>query len=391
VYEDYARDSRVRRHVRALAGAGYDVRVLALGDAQTVDVAAADGARLSALVGRKYRGASKAAYVVSYTRFAILVALRVVAALPRGLAAVWVNNPPDLLVFAVLPAKLGRVPILLDVHDMSSDLYAAKFGAPGTRRSPAVSIVGWVVRIVEDLAYRIADALLTVHGSYAERIRARVGRGTPVTDVLNVPDAPGWIEIGDGRDPTTRTPGRLVLGHHGTIAARFGVDLAVRAVRALVDDGLDVELRILGDGDAAGGIEPLVLELDLEERVRHDRRTFRPEEIPAFLGPVDVLVAPYRRSAFVDELLPVKILEAVVLGTAVVATSTRALRRHLGDDVITYLDEPTVEAIAAAIRPLAEPAERARRWRAGRTAARTLAWEPQRERLLSWFGSVARR
>lgn len=390
VYEDYSRDSRVRRHVRALAAEGYIVDVLAVGDATAIEAAAGDGARLIPLVARKYRGGSKVRYALAYGRFAALLALRTIASLRSGLAAVWVNSPPDLLALAVLPAKLGRLPLLLDVHDMSSDLFAAKFDRPGSGRSPGAAVVGAIVKLVEALAYRSANAVLTVHASYAERIHRRVPR-TPVVDVLNVPDAPGWLELGDGRDPTDQPASkRLVLGHHGTIAERFGVDLAVRAVRVLVDEGRDVELRILGDGDHAPSVAALITELDLGDRVHLDRRTFRPDEVAEFLRGVDVVIAPYRRSTFVDELLPVKILEAVVLGVPVVATATKVLRHYLGDDVIDYVDEPTVESLATRVRTLADPAVRAERWRAGRLAARELAWAPQRERLLVWFRSAAR-
>jgi glycosyltransferase involved in cell wall biosynthesis len=246
VYEDYARDSRVRRHSRALAARGHQVAVLALDSADGVACATRDGVTLRPLGRSKYRGGNRLRYVAAYLSFA----LRVTIALTRNhVDTIIVNNPPDFLVFATVFARVSGTKVALDVHDMTSDLYEAKFRAAGGRR-----VILPMVRAIETASYRFADVILTVHESYAARIRRRVS-GKRVIPVLNIPDniAPERRRVG------ARTAlGSVRLGHHGTIVERFGIDLAVRAVGLARSEGLDVTLDILGDGDFAPEVQKLI-------------------------------------------------------------------------------------------------------------------------------------
>ena len=382
VYEDYARDSRVRRHARALVQDGYKVLVIALGGPEAVSAAAGDGVELRRLGTRKYRGRSRLAYLRAYAFFFIRLTITITAVVRRQPLAVWVNNPPDALVFAALPARLFGARVVLDVHDITSDLFAAKFGAS--------RFFGRLVHAIEGLAYRAASCIVTVHAPYRDRIAARVP-GKPVVDVLNVPDYADWLSIGQARAANAADvePGVLVLGHHGTIVERFGSDIAVRAVAILRDRGLSVRLKILGDGDFAPDLCRLIEELGVGEQVDFDRRTFRPEEVAAFAGSIDIGVAPYRPSTFVDNALPVKILEYLVLGVAVIATPTAVTRQYIGEDAIRYLEAADPEVLAKAISELADSDSR-QALTARREVANRLAWPAQRERLLDWFAALVR-
>jgi glycosyltransferase involved in cell wall biosynthesis len=382
VYEDYARDSRVRRHVRALARAGYRVRVFALGDETGQAVAAEDGAELRPIGTTKYRGNSRLAYLVAYAGFGLRLAVRIARSARRDCAAVWVNSPPDILVFAALPAKLRGIPVLLDIHDLTSDLFAVKFGDTGPVGRAAV----FAIRVIESAAFRFASALITVHAPYRERISGRAS-SKPILDVLNVPDADDWLDIGDRRAAKAPTIGPLTIGHHGTIAYRFGTDIAIAAVARLRRGGMDASIRILGDGDFAPQVEAAVP--GLGAAATFERRTFRAEELPEFVATIDVGVAPYRPSAFVDQLLPVKVLEYLALGVPVVATSTAVMRRYLDATVVHYVTEATDTAVADALRVLSDPAVRQAFAVAGRKRMRELGWPAQRDRLLVFVDEQA--
>jgi len=267
---------------------------------------------------------------------------------------------------------------------MTSDLFAAKFRRCG--------LLGRMVRGTERLAYRLVDGIITVNESYVERLCAQVP-GKPVAVVLNVPDFAHWIDIGDRRletDVDASTDG-LVVGHHGTIVERFGSDIAVRAVGLLRARGVTVRLRILGDGDFASGLERLIHAEGLDESIAFDRRAFRPEEVEEFSRSIDVGVAPYRPSIFIDRALPVKVLEYVALGVPVIATSTEPLRRHVDEGAILYLREASPEAVAEAITLMLDHDRRRAYATAGRATARRLAWSLERDKLMLWIERLADR
>jgi hypothetical protein len=135
------------------------VEVVALGAAAAQRAALNDGVTLTSLGESKYRGASQRRYLLAYVVFTLRAMQRVSRRIRAQRAdLVYVNNPPDFLVYAGLPARLRRVPVVLDVHDMTSELYGAKFGGGFRQR-----IAGRAVKLVEQFCYRFADGLITVH------------------------------------------------------------------------------------------------------------------------------------------------------------------------------------------------------------------------------------
>jgi glycosyltransferase involved in cell wall biosynthesis len=395
VYEVYARDSRVRRHARALAGAGYAVEVGALVDEQSIEAAARDGVALASLRAHKYRGASRAAYLLAYLAFTARAWLWITRrVLGRRADLVYVNNPPDFLVFAAVAARMRGIPLLLDIHDLTSDLYVAKFGAPGSAPGgggPAAS----VVRRIERWSVRFADALLTIHDRYAARLAAVARPGVPVVGVWNVPDADAWLPIGDGRadepagdPPSAERP--LRLGHHGTIVERFGIDQAVDVVAALRGRDVPVTLSILGDGDFADALGARIAASGVADSIQFERRIFTHDDLVAFTAQIDLGVAPYRPSAFSEEGLPTKVLEYLALGVPVISTETALLREHLGD-AVRLVSGTSVPELADAIAEMADPQVRAAYRRAGRAAAHQMGWPGQREKLLNLVGLLLSR
>jgi glycosyltransferase involved in cell wall biosynthesis len=213
-----------------------------------------------------------------------------------------------------------------------------------------------------------------------------------------VPDSDAWHAIGSARTASSGdTPPagseaiELRLGHHGTIAERFGADLAVRAVAALRREGVAVRLDVLGDGDYADRLQDLIDALGMRNHVHFDRRTFSPDEVADFCARIDVGLAPYRGSPFVDQILPVKVLEYLILGVAVVATDTSVLRRYLSPTAVRYVSPASEATVADAIRELLDPARRAAFAAAGHAEVGAMSWPEQRVRLLAFLEEVAAR
>lgn len=381
VYEVYARDARVRRHSRALVAEGHDVEVMAVGGPKSPEAAATDGVRHTSVVSAKYRGSQRLKYVVAYGLFTIkvlgLMARRTVRQRPD---LVYVNSPPDALVFATWPARLRGTKVILDVHDMMSELYAAKFSSAG---GSALRLI----RFVERWSYRYADGLVTVADAYGASLRRIVGETTPVATVWNVPDADGWLAIGSARSGTSASSASLRIGHHGTIVERFGVDRAVQAVEALHRRGTSVTLEILGDGDFAGELQEHIERSDLGEIVVFDRRMFDQADLMAFTDRIDIGVAPYRPSDFIGHSLPTKVLEYLALGIPTIVTETEMIRRYLAG-AVRMVPSGSASELVNAISELANPERRSALRRAGLDAARRYSWAEQRAALISLVSLV---
>jgi colanic acid/amylovoran biosynthesis glycosyltransferase len=142
----------------------------------------------------------------------------------------------------------------------------------------------------------------------------------------------------------------------------------LRAVRILLDRGVDVEYRILGDGPRRERLTALVAELGVKDRVtlhgRHGQETVRDG-----LEGSDVLVAASVTAADGDEEgIPNVLKEAMAVGLPVVGTRHAGIPELIEDGVSGFLvPERDEAALADALQRLAwAPTEWAAMGRAGR-------------------------
>jgi glycosyltransferase involved in cell wall biosynthesis len=138
----------------------------------------------------------------------------------------------------------------------------------------------------------------------------------------------------------------------------------IRAVALLCDQGLAVELWLIGEGSHRSQLEALIHDLQLDDRVRllGSRR-----DIPALLGQLDLFVF----SARPDEGFGIALAEAMAAGVPIVATDVGACREVLDGGRCGLLVQPgSPKALAEGIRAvLADPAGAHQRAAAARSRA----------------------
>ncbi len=136
-----------------------------------------------------------------------------------------VHNMPDYLVFAALIPRVFGARVILDIHDPMPEFYMSRY--PKTQST----IVGRLLRLQERISANLAHAVITANTRFRDNL---VSRGIPadrVTVVNNVPDPAVFTRalhknVGRGDRPFT-------LIYAGTIAPRYGLDIAIRALPRL--------------------------------------------------------------------------------------------------------------------------------------------------------------
>lgn len=147
-----------------------------------------------------------------------------------------------------------------------------------------------------------------------------------------------------------RAPGPLVVGAVGRLFAIKNHAILVRAVHALAREGLDVELRVAGDGPERARLEALAR--DLGARVVFAGAV---TDVPSFLRALDVFVLSSD-----DEASPNALLEAMATGLACVSTDVGGAREVLDHGRAGALvPVRDVAALARAIAALARDEARA--------------------------------
>jgi glycosyltransferase involved in cell wall biosynthesis len=365
VCSEYESDARVRRQAEALAARGDDVTVYALNSAGRPRSEIIDGVRVIRSATRKYRGSSARAYLSLYGGFVVRAAAWL-GRRPRSFDIVQAHSMPEALIFAAAVQSLNRVPLLLDIHDLSEQLFASKFRPDGALMS--------VIRVTTRSSLRFADEVITVHESYADTVRAMTRRRVSV--VMNCPDD----RLFKPRQIRPWTPGgRVVFAYHGLIAPRHGLINAIDALHALRTDVPGAELILLGGGDGLDAVRERVAELGLTDVVSVPDRPCPVTEVVARLGSVDIGLVPSQRDPWTDEVLPTKLLEYATLGIPVITFRNPVIERYFPDDAVTFVDPASPENLRAAMLALVKDPERARKQveRAWEVMSE-LSWERQR-------------
>jgi glycosyltransferase involved in cell wall biosynthesis len=375
-YTHYRSDPRVRREAEALADRGDNVTVVALQREGEPSEQQIGNVRVIGLPITRYRGNGARGYLMSYGAFFVR-ASAYLARHCRQYDVVHVHSIPEAMVFAAVIPDIAGASVVLDVHDLSSEAYASRFG-----RTPRP------VAIAERLSLKYADAVVTVHDRYRQMIIERGVRPDKVTVVHNTPDerlfpmhAPSWPE-GEGF--------RIV--YHGALLRRYGLETAVRAVAELRDRIPGLTFEIYGDGDFRADLVLLIDELGLQGTVKLSEGAVPLDEIPQAVAGAHVGVVPFLPERFTETILPTKLLEYVRLGIPVVVARNPVIEGYFDEKAVHFVSPGAVDDLVKAIEAIHGDPHSAI---AGAVRAQEFfdrySWERDRRRLFEIMDEVAKR
>jgi glycosyltransferase involved in cell wall biosynthesis len=368
-------EPRVQRLAAAAVEAGYEVDVVCLrhtGEQAREVVECVDVHRLPLSHDRSSRASAMA---VEYLAFAALATAKVAQLTARQrYDVVHVSNPPDLLVFAGLIPRLAGARLILDIHDLTPDLFEWRFG--GSRAHTAVRrLLEWQERI----SVRTADSLMTVHDGCAGVLARRSARsGQSIEIVMNsvderllpnrATDHDGWHE-----------PVRLV--YHGSLTELYGVHTLIEAF-ARSGLGDRAALTILGDGDQRPALERqaerLGVGVDFSRGFVPIRQALD-RVADSDIGAVPLVGLPINRFS-----LPSKLFEYVALGVPVIAARTDTIARHFDADELSFFRPGDADDLAARLEELvADPAAARARAQKALTRYESYRWEASKRRFLA--------
>jgi glycosyltransferase involved in cell wall biosynthesis len=303
-YTNYENDPRVRREAEALAARGDRVDFLCLkvkDDERTREIS---GVMLRFLNAKKYQGDSAVKYIMSYVRFLFLAAFRIAAMHVRDrFDVIHVHTMPDFLVFSAIVPKLLGAKVVLDVHDLTPELYATKFGAG-------------------------QEKFFILLNTPDQRVFNREGSFSP------------------------RRDGRFRVIYHGTLSRRHGLETAIRAAAALRTKIPALSLEIIGDGDDLSRLKKLAEELSLGDVVSFSGRFVPMMELCSMIRSCDLGVIPIFNDVFTRYMLPTKLLEYTFLGIPSVVSRTSTIEAYFDDTMVRYVEAGSVQSLADAVEDL---------------------------------------
>jgi glycosyltransferase involved in cell wall biosynthesis len=378
VVSEYDSDARVRRQAEALVERGDEVTVMALHAEGRPDVETVDGVRVVHLPTQKYRGESSLSYIKLYGGFTARATARF-ARWARRFDVVQAHSMPEALVFSAAVQRALRVPVLLDVHDLTSELFSSKF----ENRNALMS----AIRLSEKASFRFASEVLTVHEPYADMLRTMTK--TRVTTVMNCPDDRHFTPRPfKSWDPD----GEVVFGYHGLVAPRHGLAQVAEALASVHAEAPKARLKVWGSGDGIAPLRARVEELKLTDSVQLPTKLLPINEMTRELEGIHVGVLASQLDPWTSNVLPNKLMEYAVMGIPVITFRNTTIERYFPEDAVTYVHPASPENLRdAMLRLIRDPekaraqADRAREVMVGRT------WRYQKQNYYDVIDRLAQR
>ncbi len=382
-FTNYPGDTRVRREAEALVARGHAVDVICPWTPSLGDQRSLEGVRIYPTGKLEHKNElGPLAYIARDVAFLVRAALAGVRLHRRNrYDVVQVHTMPDYLVAAAAYPKLMGAKVLLDVHDLVPELYAAKFDVDET--NPVIKLM----KFVERRSVGFADHALAVHRPHLDALVRHGNSEQKFSIVMNAPDPRFFARRSAAPSPSDR----FVLLYHGTISRRHGLENAVRAIGIARRTYDDIHLEIVGDGDDVDRLSAVVNELDLQDAVEIHRGLRPIEQLKPVFDRASLGIVPIVDNAFTCYMLPVKLLEYVALGIPVISSSTPTIRAYFDETMVSFFHAGDEDDLAARIVELRADAELRNRLvdQAGRFLQRH-SWERERDRYCDLVESLAK-
>jgi glycosyltransferase involved in cell wall biosynthesis len=305
-----------------------------------------------------------------------------VALVGRGFDVIHACNPPETFWLLGWFWRLFGKRFLFDHHDLSPEMYAAKFG-----RESGLMYRGLL--FLEYMTFRTAGVVITTNDSHKRIALAR--GGLAAEDVFVVRSGPDVDRFKVYAADASWKKGRpFLLAYLGEMCKQDGVDHLVRAIRILRQDLKRDDFHAVFVG---GGPEQPAIRAYADQQGVGDICTFTgrisDDDLCRILSSADVAVDPDPKTKWSDKSTMNKIMEYMFFGLPIVCYQLTE-HRVSAQDAALYVEPNSERALAEGISGLLDdPARRERMSSYGAWRVREkLVWQHSVPSLLASYEAV---
>ena len=292
-----------------------------------------------------------------------------------GYDVLHVCNPPETFWPFGLIGKLFGKKFLFDHHDLSPEMYQAKFETEG-----GAALRG--LRFLEWMTFATADLVITTNESHKEIAIDRGGMKPENVIVVRSGPALGRLKL---YPPNTslRHGKTHLISYLGEICKQDGVDHLVRAVKILRDEFRrhDFHCVLVGGGPHQPAIKAYAEEIGVADLCTFTGRV-SDEDLCRILSSADIGVDPDPKNSWSDKSTMNKIMEYMFFGLPIVAYDL-AETRFSAQTAAVYAGDSEFELAKQIDALLDDPDGRREMGSFGRNRLQNqLAWEYSAPELL---------
>jgi glycosyltransferase involved in cell wall biosynthesis len=253
-----------------------------------------------------------------------------------------VHTLPEFIVFTTLFNKLFGSVIILDGRDITVDLLASRW------RGNRIFFVKLLATMLERVIMGFCDEIITASNGFKRSLVSRGVEDSKITVIVNTADEKIFKYDTNRKFITITEKAQLI--YHGTVSERFGLLVAVKAMKSICQKIPGSVLHIFGFFDPAyrNRIEQFISEADLAKNVLLYAPLSLPE-IYRHMMTMDMGVVPYLSDDFMNKALSTKTFEYIAAGLPVTASRLKSAEELFNDTCIEYAEPGNYEDLAQKI------------------------------------------
>ncbi|NWF90937.1 MAG: glycosyltransferase family 4 protein [Ignavibacteriaceae bacterium] len=324
----YENDTRLQQQAKTLASSGANVDVLCLTTSYK-KTRNENGINIHG-VAHPIPKETIVKYLLSTLQFGLACLIKLLRlSFVQKFDIIVVHTLPEFLVFVTFFEKLKGTKVLLDIRDTSVELFATKWGTNKRK---------FIMKLVKgsaNLACHYSDKIITASPGFYNKLIEREIPREKIDVVFNSADT-AIFKFDESRKFKKITSGAKLI-YHGTISERFGVDIAISALKIVQSKIPDSQLTIYGfyDEDYKKFLQNQISKLELENYVYLNGKESL-ENIYKQILISDIGLVPYRSDDFMQLAFSTKMFEYVNSGIPVVASRLRPAESVFDDTCILY-------------------------------------------------------
>ena len=328
-FEEYPKDSRIRRYVNTLRERGFALAAVCIGQNEGF-YRFENGIHVYRLPLRKKRRGFASRLLEYALFFAFATVMTTYVSVHHRMRFFHVHTLPDFLVFScTLPWVFGAK-VILDFHELFPE-----FMMQQRPRLGFDSVAIRALRLQEKLSYRFADAVIAFHDPALEILKLRNGEKRICTVVMNAVDDSEMPVLGRRKHQKYR------IVYNGTINTNLNLPLVVEALHVLEakDSAVfnSVEFALYGDGPDLENVLARARLHGLAEKVKYRGRLPFTEMMKA-LENASVCVLPPKKDIYSDLYYSLKLVEMIHLKIPVIASRLNTYLHYYPEDSLIYFE-----------------------------------------------------
>jgi glycosyltransferase involved in cell wall biosynthesis len=307
----------------------------------------------------------------------------------RKYDVVHVHSLPDFLVFVAIIQKLKGRNIILDLHEVMPEIFAARFKKD--MGSSAVKIV----YLLEKVSTAFAHHVITVNNVRKEVIVERGVLPDKVTVIMNTPDEKIFIKkkLKDFKIKHA-LDGKFITVYVGGINPERNIEVIIKAIAKIKSDVPEVFFMLFGhtyglEGDRyKSELNTLANNLGVGDRL-YIGGELKGEEVASYLDLAHFGIISYVKNPMTELAMPNKVFEYIALGKPIIACRLKGLYALLGDYAAVYYEAESENDLAEKIKYIYEnDVEREKMVDNAKEVYKKHTWGVMKKRLLSLYDDV---